>query len=869
MKIVNPYNLLLNFPQKNRKKRAQVVRPTPVPNLDDVQPFMSRPDFVDKLGSELDALLASQHIQNPYPYPGNIDVIPSYSAEPPESAYSRNLRELIKHALAHYWKYDPFTCSVKGSLKFAQDLGGRPNHGLTKEEYNWVTGGKLRIVKRARCAARLDVEQARKTHQWMKNLDDDDEARSICGTNFDRDLDEFYGPDGTDLRPIDDDLDEGFSEPLRITTTIISLPNKSPMEEGATPGGIFHDSGISMDEGYAQYSLAHSVPSTANDITGKVPSDWPTFNADVASFRVPKEKGHWLGLAGDQEQCGWTGRRQGPHELHGSRSHEANQMVDGRSSDTSHKGTLPVEVTLPAEIVQRAQEVGKPAQEKVNSESSEAAHHTLDQEQPSHSHGKEENPTAVEELEINEASIGAAHSASEEQPQYSHGSYEKGDDDGLSVPVLHVIREGLQVDNDANSDAHHSIPNSSFTTPVNQCLRQVQQVQMDIPATPETINVHLTPACTGHMDANDADDGGLEAWVPNSPTTDTQKGQSALGRYVQETKSHQDLTRHDGSTMSIDGSESDDFSLSPRQKSPSHPKGHAGFSRAVKLHQKQTDAKFTLNPPPKTSQNILSPSKTIPVLATPTNGNDSASFRPITPFQLGTRVHPNFDSPGTPTPAPKLSKADGKSGGNTLSPKASKAKGKSVMNVFKSPKLGSRSPERARPSSVIAVAPTTSPAGAIHAHRGRLFGGQGLLFQSARKNERNTKNVLNSLNLSSERRSGGFEHESLDDYADELAGGNAVDVSKGPKGPQGTPSKMRPGTASLGALGRTKAAAPAVVPRVRSRDEDEGTRVESVHNQEPRKKKPRRSAGTAGGADVLDAGPGFEHRDGMTGERAV
>ena len=860
MKIVNPYSLLLNFPQKNRKKHAQVGRPTPVPNLDDVQPFMSRPDFVDKPGSELDALLASQHIRNPYPYPDNIDIIPSYSAEPPESAYSRNLRELVKHALAHYWKYDPFRCSVKGSLKFAQDLDGRPYHGLTKEEYNWVTGGKLRIVKRARCAARLDVEQARKNHSWMKNSDDDDEARSFRGTNFDQDLDEFYGRDGIDLRPIDDELDEGFSEPLRITTTIISLPNKSLMEEGATPGGIFQDSGISMDEGYAQYSLAHSVPSTANDITEKVPSDWPTSNADVAPLRVPNEKGRWPGLAGDQKLCGWTGRRQSPHELNDSRSHEANQVVDGRSSDTSHKSTLPVEITLPAETVQRAQADGKPEQEEANSESSEAAHHTFGQEEPSHSHGKKENPTTVKELEINEATIGAAHSASEERPQYSRGSHENGGDDGPSVPVLPVIGEGLQVDNDANADARYSIPNSSFTTPVNQCVRQVQQVQMIIPATPETINVHLTPACTSDMDADDADDGGLEAWAPNSPTMDTQKGQSALGRYVQETKSHPDLIRHDGSTMSIDGSESDDFPLSPRQKRPSHPKGHAGFSGAVKLHQKKADANFTLNPP-KASQSIPSPSKTIPTLATPTNGKDSASFRPITPFQLGTPVHPNFDSPGTPTPAPKLSKADGKSGGNTLSPKASKAKGKSVMNIFRSPKLGSRSPERARPSSAISVAPTTSPAGAIDAHRGRPFAGQGLLFQSARKNERDTKNVLNSLHLSSERRSEGVEHESLDDYADELAGGNAVEAYKGPKGPRATPLKMRPGaTTGLGALGRTKMAPPSVVvPRVRSRDEDEGMQVECVDNQGPRKKKPRRSVRTAGGADGLDAGACFEH----------
>ena len=819
METVHPYVLPSKAHAKNKQQRYQVAPPTPVPNLDDVQPFMSVPDFV---GSELEALLTSQHIQNPYPYPGNMNVLPSYGAEHPGSAYSRNLREHVKHALTHAWKYDPIRCSVKRAFALAQGRAGKPHHGLIKKEYNWATRGKLEIVKKTRSASQVDVEQARKSYLWTKDIDEVDEISSFSGTDLEGELDEFYGPDGTDLRPIDVDSDEGFSEPDPITTTVFSLPDKSLMEEGITPGGIFQDSGISMDEGYAEYSLAHSLPNTAKETTGKVPSDWLSFSARVAPLRTPKKNGPWLGLVGDQKQCEWPGRRQGPYDLDGLRSPDAKQLANCPTSITSNQNHLPAEATISKASVQRTGEISEPVQKKVNSERSEVAPQSSGQERTSLLHGNDGNPITIKEVEHSRVSVGAAQSASEERPQFSRGSIEKRTDNRPSIPAPHMVLEGPQTDNNASTHARHSISKTSFTTPVIQRISRIQQVQVDTPATPETINIHLTPKYDSDMDADDVSDGSLEVRIPNSPTRDTQKGQSALGRYVQETKSLPILAHQNSSTMSIDGSESEEDPLTLTQSRPSQPEGHAGFSKGVELYQKESDAVFTLSPR-KASQDTPSPSKRAPIPLTPAFVKGSASFCPITPFQFRTPANAGFDSPGTPTPAPKTSKG----------------KGNSVMSVFRSPKLGSRSPERASPNpKVVAVAPTTPAPGAP--------GSQGLLFQKARKNERGTKNVLNSLKLSPERGSGAAEYDNLNDYEDELAGGSGTDVFKGAKRVRGTPSSMRSGVNFAPYAGR-KVAQTVVVPRVRSRDdENEGMQVHDVQ-----KKKPRRSMR---GADVMDVG---------------
>ena len=799
---MNPYELPLRALSKNKQHRNQLAGPTAVPNLDDVQPFMSVPDFVEKPGPELEALLTSLHIQNPYHYPGKVDVLPSYRAEPPDSAYSKLLREHAKHALAHAWRYDPFRCSVKGALQLPQDLAGKPNHGLTKHEFNWATQRKLRTMKNVRSAARVDVEQARKVYKWVKNMNEHDDMNSLDGSDLDQELNEFYGPDGTDLRPVDNYSDEGFFEPNPLSTTIVTLPEKSLVEEGVTPGGIFQDSGISMDEGYAEHSLAQSLPNTAKESTGNVPSDWPRFNADVAPRRTPKKKGRWLGLVGDQKQCEWPGRRQGPYDLDGLRSHDTNQMEDGPSSDTTHEHPLPAEIIIPNESMQSAQEFSPPLQVVVNSESPIDASQSPGREQPPLPFGNNnKNQTISQEVENNEVSVSVAHSASEERPHSLDGSIENGDDSEPSVSTS-VISKGMQIDSNAKPNTRRT----GFTTPVKQRTDQIQQIRIDTPATPETVNIHLTPEHHRIVDAVEGSNRNLEGRMPDSPTMKTQKGQSALGRYGQKTKRHPGLACQNSSAMSLDGSESEEDPLTSAQKPPGLSEGHAGFGKAVKLHQKKSDAAFTLSPL-KASTNTPSPSKRAPIPITPEYGNDFTSFHPSTPFQLGTPARPDLDSPETPTPAPKASR---------------KKKEKSVMNVFRSPKLGSQSPEHAPPTSEIAVAPSYPTAGAAtDPTRGASsIGSRGLLFQKAKTNERGTKNVLNSLKLSPERGGGSGDSECEgpeDEYEDELAG----------------PGVVKPRAAA--ARGRKTAN---TLPRVRSRGEmDDGLEVADVLGLESPKKK--------------------------------
>ena len=871
---------------------------------------MSKPDYVGNNESdELEALLESQNIQNSFPRTGDTSLLPSYSSEPPESAQSINLRKQVRQAIRSTWKFDPMECSVKASFRLDQDQAASPNLGFTEEEYRWIlTGGKLTRVKKARNGANVDSENNKKRSEWRKNSDEGDEVFDFLVTDIDQELDDFYGTVGTDLRPINHDSDdEGFSEPHVIVKRMISLPEKSLMEEGVTPGGVFQDSGISMDEGYAEYSLAQSVPNTGKETTGTVPSDWPTFKADIAPLRVPKQKGRWLGLVGDQKQCEWPGRRQGPYDLHGLTSwvhpstsdHEdvldecetinsdsedmagsftpqpatretsitrhveasADRNVEAAGAQSSaglpaaevrdivqidtaignitDETALPVENTSSIGLGDGTQEMSGSVQEEVNGEASKTVPQSFDQEHSSPLHDSNDNGgdiatpghihfTSVSDKVVgdSEASVGDAQSVSEGRPQHFPSFTGNGNDGESSVPAFRGSRGVLQVDMNAGTHTRRSITPTSFTTPVNQRTRHFHQVQAATPATPATINVILTPEYDGDMDTDDSSNESLEVRLPNSPTTNTQKGQSALGRYVQETVSRQDIARPSSTTISLAGSVSEDVSLIPTQEHPSQPEGHAGFTKGVEIHQKKSDAAFTLESPNK-SQGTPSPRKTPPIPVTPAERETSASFRPITPFQLNPSAHLDFNSPGTPTPAPRPSKAHGNCIKKTSPIKTSKADAKSVANIFNSPMLGTRSPERTQPSSDIIAAPFTPTAGSLAQHHGSPFSGQGLLFHRTPGKEKRTQNVLNSLQLHPGRGRAALAPPSddLEDYADELAAAPPPKKASKPTSNKPAPTHR----------GRNVAQAVLVPSKVHPRDD--------VHVQEPRVKKPRKSRG--------------------------
>ena len=895
--------------QPSRKKRGKAAGPTPVPSLLDVQPFMPEPKFVSRSVTDLEALLATPFMQDPYPYTGPEMIFPSYSSEPSDSEYCGNLKKQVKHALKHAWKYDPIRCSVKAAFDVGREMATRPHNGLTEKEYAWVTGRKLRTAKKGRRAVLVDFEQARGQKRWMTKQAEIDDALSI-----NQELDKFYGSNGTKLRPIDDNdnnfSDEGFSEPDTFTKTIITLPEKSLMEEGVTPGGIFQDSGVVIDEKYAEYSRAHSAPNTAEEFTG-AQSRRTSFDVAMAPLRFPKRNVRSLALFGDQKEREWNGRQQGPHDFHSPGSwasapenhqvtfvegaeaisegpqdtaesftpqpvpretsaghdavptsppismpvtevQDANQHIDGPSDVDIPETSLPVEVLPSMESVHHAQEISEPVQERVGGETSEAT------TQPSLLHGSVQDemdiilsesligpPVSIEDVRNTEASTGEVRLVDLERSQHFRRSAGNGRDSGSPAPTSHVTRELPQMDIDTNRPVPHGITTTAFSTPTTQRIRQIQEVQVENPATPATISINLTPEYNSDMDADDASIGSLEVRVPDSPTDTAKLGQSALGHYVQDSQPQSNQAAHGSSTVSLAGSASDEVSLIPTQARPDPPEGHAGFSKGVELHQKETDAVFTLNPA-KTSQVSPSLSDTAPIPVTPANGNDSASFQPTTPFQLGTPTRPDFDNPGTPTPAPK----------------ASKVNKKSVMNVFRGPKLGSRSPERAEADPGIVVAPWTPTAGATSSQPGSPFGSRGLLFQQVKKNERGTKNVLSSLNLSAESASGmASERDSQDDSEDELAGGGNVDVSrpifKGGKRVADTPPSMNSPTHPANSGGRTVAKA-VVVRNLRSRRGNrgspaQGSPVETSLVEEPKMKRQKRSRkgakGNAKGSD--------------------
>ena len=802
--------------------------------------------------------------------------------EPPQAVLESSLREQVKYAIANNWKYDPFGCSAKAALDVAHD-----RVLLSKEDYTRITKEKLNRMKKTQNLAWLDYERSRKQYEWLKNTDVDDVIFNFDAANLDQDLEEFYGPDDNDIRPVHNATDdEGFAEPNVIATTVVSLPEKSLLEEGVTPGGIFQDSGIVMDNDYVDYYRAHSRPNTANLSSGMVPSDWPTFHVNIAAL-PPRKRGPLIGLVGDQGQYDWPGRRQGPYGLDGLRSwvrgpkeassrhnveapveqnleatsarQDADQMVDAPIVESTPETPLSAETTRSIESLERAQGISEPTEGNVDDKPSEITSPLLDQEQPRPLPGGnnseeqaevQEKPDVVSTFnkgtENNEASESVPHLASAERPQHLYGSNESEHDSEQSMTALGTIQATPQLEIDTVVHARHNTPTTALTTSVNQRILQIEQVQVDSPATPATISVNLTPKAkptpeyNSDMDAHNASDDSLEVHLPNSPTANTQKGQSALGRYVQETTPSSNLAHQSSSTVSIAGSQSEEVSLVPTQEHPSQPEGHAGFAKGVELHQKKSDALFTLGSP-KASQATPFSRKAAPIPVTPANETDSAPFNPTTPFQLNTPAqNPNLESPGTPTPAPKESTASGKS----------------VKNIFRSAKLASRSPERATPSSGIVVAPTT-PTASAGAHPRNS---QGLLFSKAKKNQSATKNVLNSLKLTPGHGSGNGNSvpENLDDSEDELAsehGGGKWTPE--PRGTRSEPRKTRSAKSDRGGSAGRNVARAVVVPSLRRRrGGNEGSQVgDDGQIEEPKKKKLRRSMRSRG--DGLDVGPFF------------
>ena len=709
--------------------------------------------------------------------------------EPPNALLEESPREQAKYVVDNEWRWDPVGWSVKAAENVPRD----PDT-LSQEEYCGITKAKLTKTRKVRNLAWLEYARCRRQYEWLKNKDVDDIIFNLDSANLHQELDEFYGSEGTDLRPVRDETDdEGFSEPNAIATTVVTLPDKSLLEPGVTPGGIFQDSGIVIDKDYVEYSRAHSRPDTANPSAEMLPNNWPTFHANVAAVPTKKRRPPPLGLVGDMGQHDWPGRRQGPYGVDGLRSWV-------RASEKASKS---------AEVQETPNDI----------------------------------PSSTTGTEDSKAAEAVPHLVTQECPQHLDGSNESVHDNGPSVNASDTIQTIPQFEVHTDTHARRNTPSTAAATPVNQRFLQVEQVRVDTPATPAMININLTPEY--NSDVEDASDDSLEVHLPNSPTPNTQKWQSALGRYVQATTPHPDTAHPSSSNISIAGSQSEVVSLVPTQEHPSQPEGHAGFTKGVELHQKKNDAVFTLGSP-KASQATPSSIKPPPVPITPAKETHTTSFHPTTPFQLNTPArNQDFTSPGTPTPAPKDSTGTGKS----------------VKNIFKSAKLATRSPERTQPSPDFVVAPFIPTAGTNLQTRDSPFGSQGLLFNKTKKNEKNTMNVLNSLKLSpaqgSGNASGSFAPETLDDSEDELASQHGVGASQG--GNQNRtpePKGLRSGKSNRKAGFKMNVAQAVVVPSVRRRGRVNEGQSEDGLSGEPKMKKQRRSLRGKNGS--ADAGPGFE-----------
>ena len=307
-------------PQPNKRLR-QPHEPVPViavPDLQDVQPFMSEPDFVDE----------EHHISKPQSntdeHNGTYDLrLLSDGNQSSEASVKSDLKHQMIQALANDWKVDPLKCSTKE----AREVLHVPPYGFSEKEFKWIIGLKLSGVQAETRKTQTDLCLAKQCLKWQDRwleegmLNEDDAV-------IEREIEDFYGPSCSSTQHVDSSQrNEGFYEPP-IATTWVSLPEKNTKDGQASchdDSSNFKDSGIHMDDSFAEASLPEVPPNSANKIAGRhvyneattVKSSLPTFSVGVTpsygrKYLPPQHK-----LLNDNGQRDWKSRIEAPHDLVG------------------------------------------------------------------------------------------------------------------------------------------------------------------------------------------------------------------------------------------------------------------------------------------------------------------------------------------------------------------------------------------------------------------------------------------------------------------------------------------------------------------------------------------------------------------------
>lgn len=703
---MTPYQPLQPIVKDKETVRQSKAFPVPVPSLNDVQPFLPEPDFV----AEDPCGLAPHFVQDAKH--GTLRLLSgSYNLESSQSPYCTNLKAQVQRALSSTWSFDPVQYSVEAARNAYRDYPDNPGHSFTTQELYWITSLKLTSVKEAQAQAEVDLKTASEHLQWLKDLEYDDQILNIDNT-LDQECKEFYHAVDISSCSIECAGDEGFWEPS-INTTWVSLPDKHCAQDASAKTGIFQDSGICMDTGYAQAALPDTPLHVAFEITEPAsknqvqepPSSVPTFYARVAPLRTPKASGPWLGLVGDQKQGGWATRKEAPYDFSSFCSTGGDDL---ESSDVMELNTEPCVVNESKSPHLAVDDTGGPGNIRIMPEKVTTQAKFQDQNKDSRVAFTSGNCPRAAQGPI------LTHASSDLFSDFVN--FDGGGDNNLrdTLAITNVAQTAKATTHTAVSLI---VPTAVLTTPVNN---RVRNLRVAIPVSP-TLN--LTPEYDSDSDrageANEHSNHNRDVGA-SSPSNETQRGQGALSRYVEETHATPSMTRQSSSiTISNNGSDAHNSITGALQGrsllgqyvqnivslpiSPSNTHNNKNQKPSADSLSDPEDMALTpvqdyfppLQQPTEANKATYSTDPpTIPP-TTPRNAQTPSTFRPQTPFQLGSPAR-FISSPATPTPGPGRSEPRSppkKTTRGTIFPK-DKRKANSVKSVFSSPKLGSRSPEK-------------------------------------------------------------------------------------------------------------------------------------------------------------------------------
>lgn len=294
--------------------------PIAVSNLDKVQDLMPDPEYVMKDFHGPETQLRQDENLAPSELPPA-----NCSFEPSSSKHSIDLRARVEHALRDAWNFDPVACSTSAARQ--NNHGGLL--GFTPEEYRYLIRLKFPRAHAEKNESQTSIEEAKEKHSWQISPPEDGELMNLDDKMIHQQIDNFYGPSPEDVEmkvTESQQADERFNEGSTIATTWLSLPERgivlNPPSSSRCDALPFIDSGIYMDGNYEETPKPDNSPNNVTlpfefDPENESEHDLPIHPTINVNLGIPRERSAKSGLRlfGDSNEIAWDERQEAPYDL--------------------------------------------------------------------------------------------------------------------------------------------------------------------------------------------------------------------------------------------------------------------------------------------------------------------------------------------------------------------------------------------------------------------------------------------------------------------------------------------------------------------------------------------------------------------------